>query len=259
MKNNFVLICLCAVMVGMLNQFAGADLIVLTPSQDNSVFAESNNSAGAKIGLYVGVTNGAGGSTIRRAFMQFNLAGIPAGSTINSVTLKLERDIQAPTSGLEVLDLHPVLQSWGEGTSTGNGAGGLGYAPSAGSVTWIHRFFSTQSWTTPGGDIGPVSGSILLDSTGQVLIPSQPGMVADVQNWINNPASNFGWALKYNNETTTGTARRFSSREVTTVSNRPTLTVDFSIIPEPNSCFLIGVASLIASTYRSRYRRQYFT
>lgn len=245
-----------ALIVGTSNQLVRADLISLTPSQDNSVFAENNNSAGAKNFFFVGVTNGTAGTTIRRAFMQFNLVGsIPAGATINSVTLSFERAFQGPSAANDVLELRPVLQSWGEGTSTGGGQGGTGYVPTANSVTWNHRFFSTQSWTTPGGDFGPASGSLLLDGNASFLVPSQPGMVADVQNWVNNPASNFGWALKYDNETAVGSARQFYSREAANANLRPKLTVDFSAIPEPNSCLLIGVASLIASIYRSRNGR----
>jgi len=240
MKISFVALFLCVFIIGMSNEHVRGDLITFTPSQDNSVFAENNNSAGAKGFAFVGVTNGVAGTTIRRAFMQFNVAGIPSGSVINSVTLNLERAFSGPSAGNDILQLHPVLQSWGEGTSTGGGQGGTGYAPSANSLTWNHRFFSSQFWTTPGGDIGPTSGTLTLDGNASFVVPSQAGMVADVQNWVNNASSNFGWALRYRDENTPGTARQFYSREATNANVRPTLTVDYTAIPEPSSCLLLA-------------------
>ena len=61
----------------------------ITPSLDNSVFSENNNSE-ALGDLYVGRTNGTSGTAIRRALMLFDVAGnVAAGATISSVTLSL--------------------------------------------------------------------------------------------------------------------------------------------------------------------------
>jgi len=49
--------------------------------------------------------------------------------------------------------------------------------------------------------------------------------VADVQSWVDNPASNFGWMLMSESEDVPGTARRFGSRETSPV---PTLVVTFA-------------------------------
>ena len=46
-------------------------------------------------------------------------------------------------------------------------------------------------------------------------------MVADVQSWLDNPASNFGW-LVLGDETAIATAKRFDTRES---ASPPVLTI----------------------------------
>ena len=48
-------------------------------------------------------------------------------------------------------------------------------------------------------------------------------MQADVQDWLDNPASNFGWLLRASDETSLQTARGFDSRQSLTAANRPVL------------------------------------
>src|SRR5207248_8531965 len=49
-------------------------------------------------------------------------------------------------------------------------------------------------------------------------------MAADVQSWLDDPASNFGW-LVLGNEATSTTSKRFDTRETTTP---PVLTVEYT-------------------------------
>jgi hypothetical protein len=51
-------------------------------------------------------------------------------------------------------------------------------------------------------------------------------LVEDLQNWLNNPAANFGWMLISDSEGVEFTARRFASREDSV--NSPILTVQYS-------------------------------
>lgn len=254
MKNRFVYVVMFVVFLGgILDTSARADMMVFTPSQDNSIFAENNNSNGTG-GLFVGRTAGTNGTTIRRGLVQFNVAGIPAGSTINSVTLRVERVIGGPNSAADVLSLHPVSAAWGEGTSFGVGKGA---APTTNDATWNFRFYNTSSWTNPGGDFGASSGTVTLDNVNnQFTFASQAGMVADVQSWVNNPSSNFGWLLKYVDEDAVSTARYFESREGSNVDARPTLTIDFAVaVPEPNALLLLGATMMFASVYRPARHR----
>ncbi len=48
-------------------------------------------------------------------------------------------------------------------------------------------------------------------------------MVADVQSWVNNPSSNFGW-LVLGDESDLGSAKRFDTRES---ASPPVLTIEY--------------------------------
>jgi hypothetical protein len=60
--------------------------------------------------------------------------------------------------------------------------------------------------------------------------PSEP-MRHDVQSWIDNPSSNFGWLLRSTSEASPKTARRFGSRE--DFLNTPLLRIEY----EPRLAF----------------------
>jgi hypothetical protein len=68
-------------------------------------------------------------------------------------------------------------------------------------------------------------------------------MVADVQNWLNNPATNFGWAL-LGNEAQGQTAKRFNSGEDGNTLYTPTLSITYTAVPEPGVFGLLAVAAL---------------
>jgi uncharacterized repeat protein (TIGR01451 family) len=58
------------------------------------------------------------------------------------------------------------------------------------------------------------------------------GVVADVQQWVNNPATDFGWILT-GNETRGSTSKQFDTKENRTASARPVLTVVFTSASPP--------------------------
>ena len=160
---------------------AQAAMISLHPSKDNSIYSESDNS-NARGELFAGVV--VSGGLIRRALLQFDLAagGIPAGSTVNSVTLSLTMTRINPGKTASLFELHPALAAWGQGTSNGTGTGAQ---PTANDATWYYRQYDADHWATPGGDIGPVSGTATIGTvvaTTSYSFASQPGMVADVGN-----------------------------------------------------------------------------
>ena len=78
-------------------------------------------------------------------------------------------------------------------------------------ATWIHTFYNTSFWTTPGGDFSSTpSATTTVGGANSTPTWSGSGLVADVQAWVSNPASNFGWVIR-TNETSNGNARRFNS------------------------------------------------
>jgi hypothetical protein len=200
---------------------------VLTPTKDNTIYdtsPPSSNGAGA----YLFVGNIASGSS-RRALLAFDIAeSIPASSTILSVTLQLNLSNAPPGASSTSVSLHPVSEDWGEGTSNAGSPGGDGATPSIGDATWQHTFFDTQFWQNEGGDFnGADSATITVTGLGFYQWGSTAEMVNDVQRWLDDPSSNFGWIL-VGNEGANSTARRFDARENSSPSARPQLTIVYT-------------------------------
>jgi hypothetical protein len=112
---------------------------------------------------------------------------------------------------------------------TGLPSGGQGAEASPGDATWLHAFFPDRLWTRPGGDLAatPSAGTIV-DAPGRRYVwESTPELVADVQDWLSRPETNFGWAI-VGNEVDLKVAKRLDSREIEDVSKRPTLIVSYT-------------------------------
>jgi hypothetical protein len=216
---------LIGIAVSTLSTYASANVITLPAQKDNTIFSDANSlSNGAGDYIFAGTTSS--GFT-RRALIQFDLSSVPAGSTINSVQLVLTMSMSI--IGPEVVELHRASASWGEGTSDAPGAEGGGDPATPNDATWSDRFYLVSQWTTPGGDFAPaVSSAVSVGSTGNYTWPSTSVSVADVQGWVANPATNFGWLIKTADEVSTPTAKRFNSRTNPVSSQRPMLVVDFT-------------------------------
>ncbi len=201
---------------------------VLTAVKDNTLYetalGELSNGAGEY--FFVGRT---GSGRLRRGLIGFDIAaGLPSGATVTSVSLTfhMSRTIVGPES----IAVHNVLAEWGESTSNSNVLGGGGGAPSApGDATWIHTFFDTSLWVSPGGDFSTASSAAEPVDTVGFYNWSTPQMAADVQAWLDDPSKNFGWIL-IGPENMTST-KRFDTRENTTGMFRPRLTVRYKPAP----------------------------
>jgi hypothetical protein len=220
---------LLAVWLGLCGT-AAAETVTLQATKDNTLYEnlQGTVSNGAGPNLFVGTTGGRSGFAVRRALVAFDIAAnIPAGAQILSVQLVLNMD--KTIVGAKPVGLHRVLANWGEGTSLAVGLGGGGGGPATtGDATWLHRFFDTELWTTPGGDFASAaSAQIEVTSTFRAYTwGSTTGMVADVQSWLDQPASNFGWIL-IGDELNTTSAKRFASRQNPAAANRPHVVVQY--------------------------------
>lgn len=166
---------------------------------------------GAGAGLFAGLTGQPG---VRRALVRFDVAAtIPAGSKILGVGLRAVSTQSSSPSAL-MTTWHRVLVDWSEGTTVAPGNGGGGATAQAGDATWLHRSYPSTFWSQPGGDFDPApSGTLALVQSGLSQNSGyNPGLIADVQSWLDNPSTNFGWLIK-SDETTPATATRFESRE----------------------------------------------
>lgn len=201
---------------------------VLEPTKDNTLYehedGELSNGAGQHI--FVGRTNQ---PALRRALVRFDVEGaVPEEATVTDVELRfhvsmIPRGGAGPTS----ISVHRLESDWGEGTSDATGAEGMGTDATSNDATWIHNFYDGSLWGTTGGDFHEdASASFEVDDTGEYTVRSE-GLITDVQNWMGDPSTNFGWIL-IGDETTNQSARRLDSRENGTESNRPQLTVTYT-------------------------------
>jgi hypothetical protein len=203
-----------------------ADTISLSAQKDNTLYLDlmGQLSNGHGTYLFAGRTTN---DALRRALIAFDLSSIPTNATITGATLSLFSNRPRPNSGPVDVSLSKALRPWGEGASDAGDPGGLGAQAETDDATWLHAFYDTSFWTTPGGDF-----SATLSATTPVLqngtyMWSGSGLLADVQSWVSNPANNFGWFI-LGDEVDSGAAQRFNTRENTSDIPRLTVTYQFS-------------------------------
>jgi spore coat protein A len=205
---------------------AAATVVSLPASKDNTLYESATGALSNATGEYL-FTGRTKNGLVRRAVLSFDVASVvPAGSTINSVTLQLHLSRNA-NSTLRLTSVHRALADWGEGTSNASQNEGEGTSATTGDATWIHRFFPATPWTVAGGDFAAVaSATVAVTGNGNYLWNSA-GLATDVQAWIDTPGSNFGWVVK-GDESVAETAKRFDSRENGQAASRPLLTIDYT-------------------------------
>ena len=224
---------------------ASATVVRLQAARDNTIFEENGDfSNGIGTGLFAGETSV---GQKRRGLIAFDLTGIPAGSVINSARLTLR--MSRTSTGSEPVSLHFALASWGEGTSNSDTMGGGGGAlATPGDATWSNRFYEGAAWTTPVGDFRATPSAVTAVAGSAFYNWSGTDVIADIQQWVNAPDSNNGWFI-IGNEATNQTAKRFDTREVATLANRPVLEVDYTV-PAPGFLGVLGLGVLAASRRR---------
>lgn len=214
-----------------------AAVIELRPSADaglHSSFPDRNY--GAAGDFIVGTLNN---GSPNRAVLAFDIAGgVPAGATINSVSLALS-DQSNNTVVASNFGLHRMLKDWDEG-------GGAGIVNAAdGEVTWNSQAQAGALWAAPGGrageDFQAAASGTYNTGAGGFVFASAPGLVGDVQSWVDSPASNYGWIMVSDAEGTQRTARRLGSRE--DGAGSPVLTIDYTPVPEPAQ--VAGAATML--------------
>jgi hypothetical protein len=220
--------------LGFMAGSVNAAIINITPSKDNTLYeydpADGDTSNALGLHFFAGET---AMGELRRGVLAFDIAGhIPPGSTIIAVTLSLNMS-RTPLDDPRTIELHKLLADWGEGTSMAPGEEGDGAPATPNDATWRHRFFDTIFWTNEGGDFAAtVSATQSVGPLGQYTWSSAQ-MIADVQSWLDNPGSSFGW-LVLGDESTILTSKRFDTRES---ASPPVLTIQYisgpRVLPTP--------------------------
>jgi hypothetical protein len=229
--SKLLLALILAALLGGAPSLTVADIINISPTKDNTLyeFVPADGDLSNALGNHFFAGETAMGE-LRRGVLAFDIAGnIPAGSTILGVTLSLNMS-RTGLDDAQNVELHKMLADWGEGTSVAPGEEGTGAPATTDDATWRHRFFDTIFWATEGGDFSAtVSASQSVGAVG-VYTWSSPPMVGDVQSWLNNPATNFGW-LVLGDESEILSAKRFDTRES---ASPPVLTIQYTPgVPRP--------------------------
>lgn len=216
-------------------------------TDDNSLYEDRpDNTNGAHRFLYAGNTKVL---SPRRALVRFDVAAIPAGSTITAVQFELVVQRRAGQAFNETHTLHRLLKPWGEGnvdaqTINPETDGGLGAPAEEGDATWTSNFHNQSLWDTPGGDfISTPSGSAIGRTIGTRMTFNDPLMAADVQHWVDHPEENFGWIV-IGNEIDPQVAYRFYSSEGDPTV-RPRLTVNYEEPPLVTVPVIVGIGDII--------------
>ncbi len=137
------------------------------------------------------------------SLLRWDVSSIPAGSVVQSVSLQLDI-FNATGTGYGIFSLE---RDWNENEATWNQAS------------------SGMSWASPGASGGSDRGSASLGTVtggGLQSFVLNPDGVARVQQWINDPATNFGLILADSASTDGMDAR---SSEYGTAASRPKLTI----------------------------------
>ena len=203
--------------------------VAVPAAADNTLYESPQGtlSNGAGDHFFAGQTNN---GDLRRGLVRFDLSPLPTWTSVISASLVLQATTPLPVS-TSVISVHPTSAGWGEGASDAPGEEGAGTAAQPGDATWLHTSFPSANWTTPGGDFDPAASAATIVAGNGAYSWSSPGLVADVQDWVSDPATNFGWLIA-GDESSLHSAKRFDSRENDNPANVPRLLVTFSVVLE---------------------------
>ena len=237
-KRVFLGIVLAAV---MLPSLSNAQSMTFYADRDNTIYynhdeeSYSDSLSNGKGGSFVaGIVNTA--NYYRRVLIHFSIGEQLKSSkllslTVDSVVLKIHAQQNARhDETARHFTLHKLNKDWEQGDSEAEDPG-RGTQAQTNDATWKWTSYPNNTWTTKGGDFvvaasastGTLTGDQLdVDIFWRSSVSGNEQMKTDVQNWINNPSTNFGWLIKGIEGTEERKATMFYSSES---AYKPTLTV----------------------------------
>lgn len=205
-----------------------------TDTRDTMIFENNvENAAGGAPGFFAGSNSQ---PSPRRGLISFDVSDISKNAAITSVELRLVVGQLAGSGGGSnppgtydpVIGLHKLLVSWGEadtGQSNASVLNGTGQGNSAlpGDATWNARIYDPITptlWAEPGGQSGVEFSAMSSASLQQPnkryeesIWQSAAALVTDVQTWVDDSESNYGWMLINTDEASRQTFRGFFSHD----------------------------------------------
>lgn len=208
----------------LLAAHARTQTVNITADKDNTMYSENVTfSNGSGQNFFAGRTKD---GYIRRALLHFDLSSIPSNAVVTAVTITLNNNRQASNSA--GIALHKLNADWGEGASDAAANEGSGTAGQTGDATWTRRMLPSTNWTTAGGEFVTTASATVANVNAGTVAVSGGTLVADVQSFVSNSASNFGWIIRGTSEATSQTTLRFASRNTGTTTQRPVLSVTYN-------------------------------
>ena len=165
----------------------------LTPVQDACIYSDGLGTGANGAGDYFSV----GTDSLkqpRRGLLLFNLnAALPANAQVTGATLTLH--MSRTIGAAATVGVYAVSRSWTEGPADPPGNEEEGWPAVSGDVTWMQASYPSVSWTQPGGDYA--AGVQTQTSVGDYGFYTFTGaaLTAQLQAWLDTPASKFGWML----------------------------------------------------------------
>ena len=115
----------------------------------------------------------------QRGYVKFDLSSIPAGTVIRKATLCLySYDTTKMQGSTGYYAAHRITRTWNDMTMTYNIAD------------------TGTNWTTPGGDFEATADALSPKKAPKVPSWYEWDLTTRAQQWINDPAGNFGWLIK---------------------------------------------------------------
>lgn len=229
--------------------FVRADVANLAVTSDTFILSSAPGNNGGGHSHVAAGRDAVGG--IRRGLFQFATTNIPPGSVVTSVTFSVDVVI-TPNPGPvnSTFDILKLAADWAEGSQSGSS----GSAAASGECTWSERMQGFAPWTNPGGDFDATALASTFVSGNGSYSWSDTGLVAAVQEWIDNPAQNFGLSLRSQAEGVSKSVRGFGSREG---ASPAALDVGFDPPPRPAIIGLVNVTTNLTITWTNSPGKKY--
>jgi hypothetical protein len=204
---------------------AAAETVNVTAATDTSIRENiSTTTYGGAATLKVDGDDPGGSGKDAYSLLRWGLSSVPSGSKVDSATVTVNVTNPSP----QTYQIYDLKRTWGAG------------------ATWL-QYASGSAWEVAGAkgslDRGAQVGSVSPSTTGQRTFTVA---AAEVQRWLDNPASNQGIIIA---NATNNDGVDFSSSEEAGASLRPTLSVNYSgTTPPPSQSRYLSDMNLTSST-----------